>query len=198
MSNSFTAGFAGHVIDSIFTGSATTFVAAECTGCGHSLDFAIIQHGFRRNGDNTCLGIHSHTFRQVGTFPFATGRVFADDNFMICLVFVFVGDGQLVRSCRRGHSDAALFGSCGNTRRLRSNRRHVGDGASACGRSGLIRCCGIQRQRFILFGYRVGDGRYSDFDTVFTTRRNGGGEFTVATRGDWRPGVAAVGADFNR
>ena len=143
--NGFAAGLAGHVIDGIFTGSATTFVADECTGRGHRLDFVFIQHGFRRNGDDTCLGIHSNTFRQVGAFPFATGRVFVHHDFMVCLDFVFIGDSQFIRTGRRGHGDAALFGSCGNTRRLRCNRRHVGDGASACGRSGLIRCCGIQR-----------------------------------------------------
>ena len=117
---------------------------------------------------------------------------------MVCLDFVFIGDSQFVRTGRRGHGDAALFGSCGNTRRLRCNRRHVGDGASACGRSGLIRCCGIQRQGFVLFGFRIFHGRHTDFYAVFTTCRNGGGEFTVAARGDWRPGGTAIGADFNR
>ena len=196
--NSFTAGFAGHVIDSIFTGSTTTCVAAECTGRGHSLDFAVIQHGFRRNGDNACLGIHGNTFRQVGAFPFATGRVFIHHDFMVCLAFVFIGDSQFVRTGGRGHGDAALFGSCGNIRRLRSNRRHVGDGASACGRSGLIRCCGIQRQGFVAFSLVVGHRRHFNLYAFVAARRDGRTEFAVGIRGDFCPGIAAVGAYFYR
>ena len=41
-------GFARDTVNGICTGGRTTCFAAECASRSHRLDFAVIQHGFRR------------------------------------------------------------------------------------------------------------------------------------------------------
>ena len=133
-------------------------------------------------------------------FPFAARRVFVESDFLRLVAFVGVVNFQFVSLVVRRDDHAALvrvvFGN-GRRRRLVAACIVVHDGAFAHHGSLLRGSLAFKADGFVAFHFAIIRRRYADLDTIGATRRNGDFEGPVGIKRDFRPGVAAVGADFD-
>ena len=74
----------------------------------------------------------------------------------------------------------------------------VGDGAFAADRGGLSLGCRFEGEGFFAFHFGINNGRNAHLYAFVAARRNGRGEVAAGVRGDGLPGLAAVGAGFDR